>query len=448
VSTLGFLFETLPDFMETPKSCNRTKPTVEDCRPVAHPIFDIVEMICIIIFTVDYVLRVATAHVMTPDECGIKCPIGTDGPRNGFCMTYIYFRQWMNLIDLVAVLPFYLEKASLNVRGTAVIRVVRLMRVFRVLRIPRLAACVKMFVNIITEAMPALFILFFMTLLFCILFAACVVFAEAKYEVGATLPTYIRDDPEYDLAESRFGAYIRRTIEGSDYPYERTPFRDGSILYAFWWFFTTASTVGYGDDYPTTATGRIVGITCFYVGIVLVALPITVVGGSFSKHYKEWISEFGPDAKHKKKRASREPSVTDVHVHDHIEGSPRYTNYSDSSPRNSTIPNPPPAAPPPEPVNVPPAMPPDSEALRLTSGSQQAVEDVAPPNVFDDECPVSPNGTAVEEILSPACEPKQLDVPGAIEDYNSPKLVGKSTISPQSKADYQENGAKDMSQIA
>merc|ERR1712110_1171266 len=65
-----------------------------------------------------------------------------------------------------------------------------------------------------------------------------------------------------------------------------------SIFRSFWWFFTTATTVGYGDDYPTTTEGRIVGVLTFYTGIVLLALPITIVGGTFSKYYPDWVKEF------------------------------------------------------------------------------------------------------------------------------------------------------------
>ena len=57
-------------------------------------------------------------------------------------------------------------------------------------------------------------------------------------------------------------------------------------------FFTTATTVGYGDDYPTTLGGRLVGVMTFYTGIILLALPVTIVGGSFNKYYPEWLKEF------------------------------------------------------------------------------------------------------------------------------------------------------------
>lgn len=116
-----------------------------------------------------------------------------------------------------------------------------------------------------------------MTTLMCVFFASCIYYAEGL--------DYSMDHFQDEYPD---GAYIRPTTDG--YGIEVTPFR--SILYAFWWFFTTATTVGYGDDYPTTTVGRLVGIITFYTGIVLVALPITIVGGSFTKFYPLWVEEW------------------------------------------------------------------------------------------------------------------------------------------------------------
>jgi len=182
-----------------------------------------------------------------------------------------------------SIVPFYIQLAGGGGGGASVLRVLRLVRVFRVLKMPKLRACAEMYIDIVVEALPALFLLFFMTTLMCVLFASLIVFAEgSNYTVSEEV--YMDKYPE--------GLYVRPTADG--YGIEPSPFQ--SILYAFWWFFTTATTVGFGDDYPTTTAGRIVGIFTFYTGIILLALPITIVAERFNAHYPDWIREFGTDS--------------------------------------------------------------------------------------------------------------------------------------------------------
>ena len=47
---------------------------------------------------------------------------------------------------------------------------------------------------------------------------------------------------------------------------------------AFWWAVQTVSTVGYGDVYPVTAEGRIIGVFVMFAGIGILATFITALG--------------------------------------------------------------------------------------------------------------------------------------------------------------------------
>merc|ERR1711963_966978 len=146
-------------------------------------------------------------------------------------LTWAYSTQWLNVIDLLAIVPFYIERAGGGGGGASVLRVLRLVRIFRVMKIPKLHSCAEMYIDIVIDALPALFLLFFMTTLMCVLFASLIVFAEGSwYTVD---DRFTADYPE--------GLYVRPTADGLDV--EPSPFQ--SILYAFWWFFTTATTVGY-----------------------------------------------------------------------------------------------------------------------------------------------------------------------------------------------------------
>jgi len=149
-----------------------------------------------------------------------------------------------------------------------------------------------MFIDIARDALPALVLLFLMTLLMCVLYASLIVFAEGtKYSADFNEPN-INALQRIELSTTYpHGTYIRPTVDG--YGMEPSPFV--SIFRSFWWFFTTATTVGYGDDYPTTNEGRLVGVLTFYTGIVLLALPITIVGGTFAKYYPDWVKAFASD---------------------------------------------------------------------------------------------------------------------------------------------------------
>jgi len=283
VSTAAFIFESMPDYQYTPDDCSSTHLSVENCRPRPIEILHNVEVACIIIFTIDYLLRIGTVHSANPEDCGVMAASNrppSESKIPPWKLTLLYACQGLNMIDLLAIIPFYVELAGYGGGGGAVIRVLRLVRVFRILKTPKLRACVDMFSNVMQDALPALVIVFLVKMLMCVLLASFIVFAESSdYSVDSKFVDY----------QYPYGLYVRPTMDG--YAVEPSPFR--SILFAFWWFFTTATTVGYGDDYPTTAGGRIVGVLTFYTGIILLALPVTIVGGSFNKYYPEWLKEFG-----------------------------------------------------------------------------------------------------------------------------------------------------------
>jgi len=275
VTTVSLILESMPVFSYTPEGCGVVELSVELCKPEPDAAFETIEVAGTIFFTVEYALRFLLAHSATEKELGLE---PGPHPPSGWRKTLRYALQPLNVIDLVAVVPFYLEYIGLGGSGAAVLRVLRLVRVFRVLKSPKMRACVDMILTIVLEALPGIVSVFSLTCLVCIMFGSCMFFAEGT--------TYSVDPTLVDMDQFPMGTYIRPTKDGM--AWEPTPFL--SILHTVWWFFATATTVGYGDYVPTTTAGKLVAIFVFYLGIVLVAIKLTIVNSSFKRHYPVWQS--------------------------------------------------------------------------------------------------------------------------------------------------------------
>ena len=179
----------------------------------------------------------------------------------------------MNVIDLVAILPFYVAYFSTSGSSVSIIRILRLVRVLRVFKIGGMGNGITLMSNAMMNSLSAMGIFLFFTVLGVILFGSIIFFLEAgTFVVNAEFPE---------------GAYLRWNVLGVDR--EESPF--SSILVSCYWAMVTFTTVGYGDFVPTSPGGRFISLVLMYTGILVLALPISVIGANFQREYERLEEE-------------------------------------------------------------------------------------------------------------------------------------------------------------
>jgi len=176
----------------------------------------------------------------------------------------------MNYVDLVSILPFYLDLFVLLLADDGSInfedfRILRLGRAFRLLKLSRYSSGMRLVTGAMEASWDAL------QLFFVILVLVLVVFSSAIYymERGKW------DDVKRQYFRENEMPYLSGPPEGTD----PSPFQ--SIPQSFWWCMVTLTTVGYGDVYPVTYIGQVVATITMLVGLIMLALPLSIIGTNF-----------------------------------------------------------------------------------------------------------------------------------------------------------------------
>jgi len=214
ISIVAMCVETLPQLMHYP--C---------CKDDAFLFFYVLEVGCIGIFTVEYGLRLYGARAK-----------------------FEFMRGPMNVVDLLAILPFYLELVLSGASGLDILKMFRLVRVFRVFKLSKHNKDIETCFGALYESRAIFGLMLFLLCILCIVFAS---FAF-NFEEGGKDP---------------WGGPTAFTC----------------IPAAMWWCIVTVMMVGYGDALPTTIPGKICAALCIVVGIMVMALPISVIGTNFSQ---------------------------------------------------------------------------------------------------------------------------------------------------------------------
>jgi hypothetical protein len=244
-------------------------PSFQSCEPIEMAVYGMIEAICIIIFTLDYLVRVCsivwvpTHKWQGPQDAGVGSKL------------YHYCTQLLNVVDLIAILPFWVELLFFEGQTLEFVRVLRLARVFRIFKLGKYNAGMTLFKNTLVSSLPALTLLMFFISIGVILFGSIIYFVESgEYQINAQVCPVESDYACHVIPNHYKGGKL-----------EVSKFQ--SIPFAFYWVMVTMTTVGYGDLYPLTGAGKFVSIICMLCGILCLALPITVLGASFNSEYKK-----------------------------------------------------------------------------------------------------------------------------------------------------------------
>lgn len=215
--------------------------TVAALDAALHTFFVAFEAFSVVVFTVEYVLRVWSS-VEAPSY---RRPVRG---RLRFAATPLA------VIDLLAVLPSLLPFLGLDLR---ILRGMRLFRLFRILKITRYSRSLRM----IGRA-----------------------FRRSKEELVIT------------LSVAGLGVLIASSIM---YYAEHgaQPDQFSSIPAAMWWGVVTLTTLGYGDIYPVTTLGRFMGGVFAITGILLIALPTAILGSAFVDEMRDKDAALPGDAR-------------------------------------------------------------------------------------------------------------------------------------------------------
>ncbi|XP_077190293.1 voltage-gated potassium channel KCNC4 [Paroedura picta] len=241
-----------------------------------EPILTYIEGVCVLWFTLEFLVRI----ICCPDKL-------------------VFIKNLLNIIDFVAILPFYLEvglsglssKAARDVLGF--LRVVRFVRILRIFKLTRHFVGLRVLGHTLRASTNEFLLLIIFLALGVLIFATMIYYAE---RIGAK-----PSDPS-----------------GS----EHTHFKN--IPIGFWWAVVTMTTLGYGDMYPKTWSGMLVGALCALAGVLTIAMPVPVIVNNFGMYYSLAMAK--QKLPKKKKKHIPRPAPLD---------SPTFCKSEDNSPHNS-----------------------------------------------------------------------------------------------------------------
>jgi len=191
-----------------------------------------IELVTIVVFSIEYLLRVLTADLLYKDSRPFKARL-----------RYIF--SFMSLIDLMAILPFFLPFVIAN--NLVILRATRLLRLFRLLKISHYTVTLSILGKVLKEKSSQLITSAFILLILIAISSVIIYSAE----------------------------------------HEMQPEKFENAFSSLWWSIVTITTIGFGDIYPVTKVGMLIGGVVSILGIGLVAIPTGIIVAGFTEDSTE-----------------------------------------------------------------------------------------------------------------------------------------------------------------
>ena len=195
----------------------------------ARAVFRVVEIISVIIFTIEYILRLWTSNLLYPEYSKPKA-----------LLKYIF--SFMAMIDLLAILPFYIPFIfPVDLR---VLRSLRILRFFRLFKLNRYTNAFKTIGEVLNAKANQLI--------------------SSMFVVGLLM--------------------LVSSVTMYNIEYAEQPNTFENAFSGLWWAVAAFTTVGYGDIVPITIPGRLLSVVISFLGIGLVAVPTGIISAGFIEH--------------------------------------------------------------------------------------------------------------------------------------------------------------------
>ena len=279
LNILIFVLASAPSFQFTPETCSNPScqndvlcPNKTICQPIPSKSLVLIDVAGIVLFSLDYFLRLATCCTVSARLAGLTNDPNLELPSYWVFLRYIC--RFNSIIDFISILPFYFLLATTNTYvglSSGFIRVLRLPRLLQCMSDANGGSEIAALLGILFRCLHRSFRVLVFTLYFyfigIILFSTIIFVLEGgNFVVNSEYPNgaYLRDNS------------MRTGLEESVFI---------SIPLSIYFTVVTTTTLGYGDFTCQTIGGRAVACFLSFTGVIVLALPIAIIGSNFFDFY-------------------------------------------------------------------------------------------------------------------------------------------------------------------